>query len=402
MRLRLPVLFILLTVVIDAMGIGLILPVMPGLIVEVLPGSDISRAAIWGGILSTVFAAMQFLFGPLLGNLSDKVGRKPVLLVSLVVMSLDYLVMAVAGSVWLLLIGRVVGGITAATHSTAMAYMADISKPEEKSVNFGLIGAGFGLGFVLGPVIGGLLAEMGTRAPFVAAAGLAALNACFGYFVLRESLGQEKRRPFSLPASNPLRAFRDIGLFPGLHPLLLVLFLYALAGTVYPATWAYFTTLRFDWSPGMIGASLAVYGISMAVVQALLVGPVIARIGERGTVMVGLTIEILAMVLVAFVSSGWVLMALIPITALGNLAGPALQGIMSRSVSDDRQGMLAGVQASVNAMAMALSPILMTGVFAAFSHDTAALYLPGAPYLLAAVLALGAIGLFLQRGPRAI
>ncbi len=200
----LPILFILITVVIDAMGIGLILPVMPDLIREV-NGGDLANAAVWGGILSTVFAVMQFLFGPVVGNLVDRFGRRPVLLVALFVMALDYLVMAVAGTIWLLLLGRIVGGITAATQSTASAYMADISKPEDKAANFGLIGAAFGVGFVIGPLIGGILGEYGTRAPFYAAAALAAANMAFGWFVLPETVTDRIRRPFQLAPRQPVR-----------------------------------------------------------------------------------------------------------------------------------------------------------------------------------------------------
>ncbi|MEO1362739.1 MAG: MFS transporter, partial [Pseudomonadota bacterium] len=280
------VLFILFTVMIDAMGIGLIVPVMPALILEVR-GGDIGTAALWGGVLSTVFAAMQFLFGPLLGALSDRYGRRPVLLISLVVLVADYLVMAVAGTIWLLLAGRVVGGITAATQSTANAYMADISAPEDKAANFGLIGAAFGLGFVFGPVVGGLLAEYGTRAPFYAAAALAGLNAIFGYLVLKETVDDRIRRPFSWARANPLGVFRHLSRLPGLGPLLWVFFLYQVAFTVYPSVWAYYTAERFDWSPGMIGFSLFLFGISLAAVQGGLIRPILRVLGERGAVVYG-------------------------------------------------------------------------------------------------------------------
>jgi len=220
---RLPITFILLTVVIDAMGIGLILPVMPDLIQEV-KGEGLGSAARWGAVLATIFAAMQFIFGPIVGSLSDRFGRRPILLISLVVMALDYLLMAVAGTITLLIIGRIIGGITAATQSTAAAYMADISKPEDKAANFGLIGAAFGIGFVLGPLLGGVLAELGTRAPFYAAALLAAGNAVFGYFVLPETVTDAIRRPFSWLRANPLGAFKHIGALPGLKKLLTISF----------------------------------------------------------------------------------------------------------------------------------------------------------------------------------
>ena len=394
---RLPVIFIMMTVVIDAMGIGLILPVMPELIQEVLPGGTLADAAVWGGILSTVFAVMQFLFGPVIGNLSDRFGRKPILLVSLVVMAADYLVMALAGSIWLLLAGRVVGGITAATHATANAFMADISRPEEKAANFGLIGAAFGIGFVLGPALGGLLAEWGTRAPFYAAAVLAGANALFGWLVLSETVTDATRRALDWARANPFGAFRAVGRLPGLAALMWVSFFYTLASYVYPATWAYYVTERFAWSPGMIGFSLAVYGLSFGLVQALLVAPAIRAFGERRTVVIGLGIEALTFVFIALAPAGWMVLAAAPVASLGAIGLPALQAILSRNVADDAQGELQGVIASIGAVATILAPLVMTQAFAIFSGPGAAIYLPGAPYLLASGLTLVAIAIFAGR-----
>ncbi|KPP85280.1 MAG: MFS transporter, DHA1 family, tetracycline resistance protein [Rhodobacteraceae bacterium HLUCCO07] len=382
---RLSVLFIVLTVVIDAMGIGLIMPVMPALIAEV-EGTSIAQAAIWGGVLSTAFAVMQFLFAPLIGALSDRFGRRPVLLISLVVMATDYVVMALAGSIWLLLAGRVVGGITAATHSTANAYMADISEPHEKAARFGLVGAGFGLGFVLGPVLGGLLAEFGTRAPFWAAAALALANAGLGALVLRETVSDAIRRPFRWSRANPFGALRSITAFPGLRPILAVYFLYQVAGMVYPAIWAYFTTLRFGWTEATIGLSLGIYGLFFGLVQGFGVRPAMARLGYRGTVIFALRIEFVALIMTAFIPSGTVLLMLIPVVALGAVGLPALQGAMSQAVADDAQGELQGVLTSANSMAMIIAPLTMTQSFAAFTREDTALYLPGAPFLLAAML----------------
>lgn len=386
---RLPVLFILITVMIDAMGIGLIMPVMPDLIQEV-GGGGIAHAAVWGGVLSTSFAMMQFLFSPLLGRLSDSFGRRSVLLVSLLVMAMDYLVMALAGSIWLLLAGRIVGGITAATHSTALAYMADISAPKEKAANFGMIGAGFGLGFVLGPMLGGLLAEYGSRAPFYAAAVLALANALFGLTVLQETVTPATRRPFRLAGANPFSAFKALAQLGTVSPLLWVIFLYHMANVVYPSVWAYFTTARFGWSPGLIGISLAVYGLSMVVVQGGLIRPVIRVMGEVRTVLTGMSISILALCLVAFIPNGWVVLALIPITAPGAIALPALQGILSQIAPDDAQGELQGVLASLASVSMIVGPLLMTQLFALFTGVSAPFHLPGAPFVLAAgLMALG-------------
>ncbi|WP_371059781.1 MFS transporter [Rhodosalinus sp. 5P4] len=395
---RLPILFIMMTVMIDSMGIGLILPVLPDLILE-LNGGTLAAAAIWGGILSTSFAVMQFLCGPLLGTLSDRYGRRPVLLVSVGVMALDYLVMALAGTIWLLLGARVVAGVTAATQSTATAFLADISAPHEKAVRFGLVGASFGLGFVLGPLLGGLLGEMGTRAPFYAAAALAALNLALGWLVLPETVTDATRRAFRWRAANPLGAVRHLGRLDGVRVLLAVYFLYQLAFYVYPATWAYFTQARFGWDPGLIGVSLAVFGISMAGVQGVLIRPAQRRLGEPRMVQLGLSLCIAAFVTLAALTDGRVALALIPAAALGAVVAPSLQSLMSRATPGDEQGALQGVLTSVNAVAVILAPLVMTGTFAAFTHPAAPVYLPGAAFLLSAALVALALGLFLRCGP---
>lgn len=393
---RLPIIFVVATVAIDAMGIGLIMPVMPDLLREV-DGGNLSDAAIWGGILATTFAAMQFLFGPVVGSLSDRYGRKPILVFSLVIMAFDYVLMAFAGTIWLLLIGRIIGGITASTHATAAAYIADVSKPEEKAANFGLIGAGFGIGFVFGPVIGGLLAEFGTRAPFWAAAVLALSNAIFGWYVLKESVTDANRRAFDWKRANPFGAFKSIGSFPGLGALLLVYFFYQVSSVVYPAVWSFFTAERFAWSPGTIGLSLAIFGISFALVQGLLVAPSIKLMSHRKTVIVGLILEAAALALIAVIWSGNVLLWCIPFAALGAIGMPALQGIMSRRVSDDAQGELQGVLTSVNSLAAIIAPLVLTRSFAYFTEPDAPIYLPGAPFIIAAVLMLISVVIFQMR-----
>ncbi|OAO06782.1 tetracycline resistance MFS efflux pump [Roseovarius indicus] len=394
MRRRLPTIFILMTVMIDAMGIGLILPVMPALILEV-EGGSLARAALWGGVLSTAFAVMQFLFGPVMGNLSDRFGRRPVLLISLFVMAIDYVVMALAGSIWLLLLGRIVGGITGATHSTASAFMADISPPEKRGAGFGMVSAAFGLGFVLGPVIGGVLGDLGTRAPFHAAAALAFANFLFGLVILPETVTPDKRRPFIWRRANPFGAVRQIRALPGMGRLLTVLLLYQLATHVYPAIWAYFTQARFGWDPRMIGLSLAVFGISMAVVQGGVIRLALSRLGELRTVVLGFGFSILAFPVLAFINNGPLALILTPVAAMAAMAVPALQAMMSQQTPDDAQGELQGILTSVNALAMILSPLLMTGVFAAATMPGGAIYLPGAPFLAALLLTLSALVLFL-------
>ncbi|MBQ4827405.1 TCR/Tet family MFS transporter [Leisingera sp. HS039] len=392
---RLSLIFVLATVMIDAMGIGLIMPVMPGLITGVQGGS-LAQAAVWGGVLSTVFAVMQFLFSPILGSLSDAVGRRPVLLVSLFAMALDYLIMALAGTMWLLLLGRILGGITAATHSTAGAYIADISPPEKKAANFGLLGAAFGAGFVLGPLMGGLLGELGTRAPFYAAAVLVLANFTLGWFVMGETVQDKNRRPFDWRRANPFGAFRAVGRIPGVKPLLWVYFLYSVAIYVYPAIWAYFTLERFGWQPQVIGLSLAVYGISMALVQGWLLRYTVIWFGERRTVIWGQLFEFIALGILAFISSGTLALLLIPVSALGAVVQPALQGMMAQAVEDNQQGELQGVVTAVNALAMILSPLMMTAVFARFTGEGAGLYLPGAPFLLALLMMAIGCAVFLR------
>ncbi|WP_420586335.1 TCR/Tet family MFS transporter [Ruegeria sp.] len=395
---RLPFLFVLGTVMIDAMGIGLVLPIMPELIVEV-QGGTLADAAIWGGVLSTAFAAMQFVFGPILGNLSDAYGRRRILLVSLFVMSLDYVVMALAGSIWLLLAGRIVGGITAATHATAAAFMADVSKPHEKAANFGLLGAAFGVGFVLGPVIGGLLAEYGTRAPFWAAAALSAVTFLSGLLVMPETVTDKTRRAFSLRRANPVNSLRAIAALPGIRPMLWVYFLYSVSIYVYPAIWAYFTTERFGWSPQMIGLSLGVYGIGMTAVQGGLIRPATRYLGERVTIIYGMAFEIVSFLLLAFLTNGFIALMLIPITAIGAVVTPALQALTSRATPDSQQGELQGVLTSLHALSMVISPLVMTTVFAQFIKPDTAFYLPGAPFLLAMLLMIVGFALFWRSRP---
>lgn len=391
---RLPIFVITATVTLDAMGVGLIMPVMPALLREV-DGGSLAQAAVWGGIMSAAFAVMQFLFGPVVGALSDRWGRRPVLLISLLAMAADYVIMALAGSLWLLLVGRILGGITAATHSTANAYMADISAPHEKAQRFGLLMAGFGVGFVLGPILGGFLAEYGTRAPFWAAGALALANALLGFAVLGESLPRRRRRRFSWARANPFGAFRAVARLAGVAPLLAVFFLFNVATYVYPAVWAFFLTERFGWGEGTIGLSLGIYGLSYALAMAFLVQPTMARLGPRGTVIFGLAMECVTLVLIASLTDDRVLLAMIPIAALGSLAMPALQAAMSDSVAPTAQGELQGLLTSVSALAMATAPVLMTQVFAYFTAAGAPLYLPGAPFFLAAALMVLCLALFL-------
>ena len=387
MQRNLPLIFILVTITLDAIGIGLIFPVMPGLLEQVTGGS-LAQAAVWGGALSASFAIMQFLFGPIMGSLSDRYGRRPVLLISVGFMALGYLVMAIASSIWLLLAARLVTGITAATNSTAAAYIADITPPENRGARFGLIGACFGVGFVLGPLIGGLVAVIDIRAPFYVAAALALANLIFGALILPETVTDATRRPFSLGRANPLGALMAVTRLPQLRLPLLVFLILGIAMNVYPAVWAYFGQARFGWSTTMVGISLAVYGICFAVGQALLVGPLIRRFGEQRAAYLGMWVDVVTLTALGLVTSGPLALAITPITALGGVVTPALQALISRDIAPDAQGEVQGVLSSLNAIAMITAPLIMTSTFAAFTAPGAAMFAPGAPFLLAALLML--------------
>ena len=382
--------FILLTVMIDAIGIGLIMPVMPALLLD-LGGSTLANAAVWGGVMSTVFALMQFLFGPLIGNISDQFGRRKVLLVSLSVMSLDYVLMCISGSLWLLLLARIIGGASAANHSTASAVIADVSEPEERGKNFGLLGAAFGVGFILGPVIGGLAAEWGPRAPFFVAAVLAGGIAVFGFFSLEETVTVENRRPFEWYRALPWGAFEQVGKLTGQTRLLIVFFFQEVAFLVYPVVWAFYTMAKFGWEEWLVGLSLGAFGLMLVFGQGVLIRFVIPRLGEYRTAMLGLSMELLSFIGFVLAPATWVIFALLPLSAVGMLAGPAMQGIMSRAVPDNAQGELQGVVSSVRAIASILAPTLMTGLFWLYSDDGWFFTFPGAPFVLSAFLMIIAI-----------
>ncbi|WP_316015971.1 TCR/Tet family MFS transporter [Roseobacter sp. HKCCA0434] len=393
---RFPLIFVTLTMMLDAMGIGLILPVMPELLRQ-LEGGTISQAAVWGGALAMAYAAMQFLFSPLVGNLSDRFGRRPVLLVSLVAMGLNYLLMALAGSVWWLFAARIVSGITGATYATANAVVADITPPERRAANFGLVGAAFGAGFVLGPAIGGLLGEFGPRAPFFAAAALALGNAAFGYFAAPETLRPDRRRPLVWAEANPVRALMRARALPGIADLLTVFLIYLVASNVYPVIWAFFTIEKFGWSEGLVGLSLSFFGICMALVQALLIRALMRRFTAPAIATWGFVINIVVFALLVVVPDTFWLFVFLPLCALGAIVTPAIQSLLANATEDDRQGALQGVIGALQAISQIITPIVMPLLFRAFTAEDAPVYLPSAPFVAAGLLTAIALILFLRR-----
>jgi DHA1 family tetracycline resistance protein-like MFS transporter len=387
------ILFILITILIDTIGFGMIAPVMPALIRE-MTGEGFAEAARYGGSLMFLFAAVQFIAAPILGNLGDRFGRRPVLLISLGALGIDYIVIALAPTIIWLFVGRFISAVASATFATANAYIADVSPPEDRAKHFGYLSAAWGLGFMLGPVVGGLLGELGPRVPFWAAAGLSILNVLYGLFVLPESLPASSRRPFDLKRANPVGALLQIRKYPVVLGLLIVLIPYQIAHDANPAVWGYYTMHKFDWSTSMVGASLFVVGATIMFVNALLVGPVIERWGEVRAVVIGFSGMALGFLVFAFASEGWMVFAGIFPFAMIGVSQPAIRGMMANRVPADAQGELQGAAASLMSLTMIFSPLIMTELFHEFTRNDAFLYFPGAPFLAAALLALVALGLF--------
>jgi len=379
------ILFILVTVLIDFTGFGIIIPVLPKLI-QGFTGGSLSVAAEYGGYLMVVFAIAQFLFSPIIGGVSDQYGRRPVLLISLLGLGTDYIFLSFAPSIFWLFIGRIIAGISGASVTTAMAYIADISEPKKKAQNFGLVGAAFGIGFILGPVIGGISGSLGTRVPFMISAGLALINFIYGFFFLPESLASDRRRKFSLKRANPIGSLANIAKYPSIIGLLATLLLVDIANHSVHSNWSFYVIEKFRWNSTLIGYSLGVVGLAVAVVQGVLIRVIVPRIGQKNAIYTGLTLYFTGFICFAFASSGlWMMLFILPYVLAG-IGDPAMQSILSNQVPENAQGELQGITTGLQSLAAIIGPFLATHIFVYFIDKTAPVYFPGAPFILSACL----------------
>jgi MFS transporter, DHA1 family, tetracycline resistance protein len=387
------ILFVVLTVFLDTVGFGLIMPVLPSLLVQ-LTGEPVNRAAIIGGWLSFVYAIMQFVCAPVLGNLSDRFGRRPVLLYAVGALGLDYVVMGLAPSLSWLFIGRAIAGMAGASFTPAYAYVVDVSPPEKRAQSFGMVSAAFGAGFILGPVIGGFLGELGPRAPFFAAAALSLLNFIYGVFVLPESLPLERRRRFDWRRANPLGTILQMRRLPVVRGVLGALFLWSVAHQVMPSTWSFYTQYRFGWSAATIGASLALAGGVMALSQATLLRFLVPKLGERLAALTGIAVATAGYVGYALATQGWMMFAWLATWFFGAMVMPSSNALMSKRVAVDAQGELQGAVASLYSLSAIVSPPMMSHLFGRFSAPNAPVHLPGAAFLASALLAISSLVLY--------
>jgi DHA1 family tetracycline resistance protein-like MFS transporter len=377
--------FVLVTVLLDMLALGVMVPVLPKLIIEFM-GGDIAGAASIAGLFGFAWAAMQFVFSPVLGALSDRYGRRPVIILSNIGMGLDYVVMALAPSLWFLFAGRLLSGISSASSATAGAYITDITPPEKRAAQFGMLGAAFGFGFVVGPAMGGFLGAIDLRLPFWVAAGLSFANAVYGYFVLPESLPRERRSRFQWRMANPIGSLRLLKAKPILVGLAIAMFLERVAHDALPRVFVLYTDYRYQWGAATVGLALAAVGMAQVVVSGGLVGMTVKRVGERQTLLLGFMFGIVGFILYGFAPTGAWFMAGVPLVALGGLAGPAMQGLMTREIGTSDQGKLQGALASLQGVAGLIGPLLFTQTFALAIRPGGTFHLPGAPYLLAALL----------------
>ena len=382
--------FVLITIFIDTMGIGIIIPVMPKLLLELVGGS-LGSVAIYSGWLMFLFAALQFLTAPVLGNLSDCFGRRPVLLVSLAVYGLDLLIMGWAPTIGWLFVGRGLSGIFSATYVVASAYITDVTAPENRGRSFGWMGAAFGLGFVIGPAIGGILGDNAHRLPFFVAAGLAAANVVYGYFVLPESLDPANRRAFSLRRAHAVGALRRLFRYPVVGGLLVALLLFNIAHDANPATWTFATMDKFRWTAFDVGLSMTFMGTCVALSQGVALGPALRVLGERRAIIVGFTLAALSFLGFAFASQGWMMYVWMVPYAVGSIAGPATTAILSKQVPANVQGELQGALSALRSITSCFAPLLMTGLFSFFTNPQSPLHFPGVSFLAASILTFGTL-----------
>ena len=377
--------FIFLTLVIDIVGLGIIIPVIPQLIEGLLHTHDLSKASLYGGWMTFLYATMQFLFAPLIGSLSDKYGRRPVLLISLLGFGLDYLFLAFAPSILWLFVGRTISGITGASVTTASAYMADISDDSNRAQNFGMIGAAFGIGFIIGPMLGGFLGELEPRLPFIVAAFLALLNVIYGYAVLPESLPVENRRAFDWKRSNPLGSLFHLKKYPAVSGLIFSLIFIYLASHAVQSNWSFANMEKFKWSPKMIGLSLGMVGLLVGLVQGVLIRFINPKLGNEKSVYIGIGLYAIGLFLFAFATSSWMMFVFLIPYCLGGISGPALQSLISVHVPKNEQGELQGSLTSIMSVTSIAGPLIMTSLFAYFTKPSNPVYFPGASFLLGAV-----------------
>lgn len=383
---RAAVVFIFVTVLIDILAFGIIIPVLPHLI-EQMTGNTVSNAAWWVGVFGTVFAAVQFIASPIQGALSDRFGRRPVVLLSNLGLGLDFILMAVAPSLWLLFVGRVISGITAASFTTANAYIADVTPPEKRAAAFGMLGGAFGIGFIIGPALGGFLGGIDLRLPFWVAAGLALTNFLYGFFILPESLPTDKRSArFELRSANPLGSLKLLRRHREIVGLSVVMFLFYLAHYVLQTVFVLYADYRYHWGPQAVGYVLALVGACDGSVQAFLTGRLTARFGERKVMVAGLSFGVVAFIVMGLAGTGWVFLIGIPLLSLWGLSGPPIQSIMTRHVEPDEQGRLQGAVTSLGSFAGIFGPYLFAQIFAFAIAPERIAHVPGVPFLLAAVL----------------
>ena len=382
--------FVLLTVFIYSAGFGIIMPVLPDLIRE-LADVDLAEATRLGAWIGAAYGIFQFLLGPMVGNLGDRFGRRPVFLVSLFGFGTDFLLMGLAPSIIWLFIGRSIAGGFGAIFGPANAAMADMSAAEDRAASFGKVGAAFGLGFIMGPALGGLLGDFGTRIPFFVAAGLAFANGIYGYFVFPETMPIERQRPFDWRRANPLGALASLGKIKGILPIAFIYFVWVCAINVYPASWAFFAPAQFGWDTKMVGVSLTLVGVSMVMFQTFVIGRAVKRFGERGTALIGMTFGIASFLITAFLTNGTIALMLNVLNGFSGMAMPSVNAMMSKRTPPDQQGELQGLTGSMSALAFLLAQLVYNNSLATFTAKNAPVYFPGAPFVISASLGVFAL-----------